>query len=696
LGKKIENISPTHFVRYVERCSFSPNPDIDNQNFTLDSTPQEYPCYGTSDYREPAFHLKYTDGSRISNFKYTSHKITFGKQKLPGLPSTYADDPSDVHTLEITLFDDVQNVQITLLYSVFEEYDAITRSVHIHNSSNYPVEILKAASCSIDFPDNKFDLINLHGYWAKERHISKTPLTHGKISIESTRGSSSHNHNPFIALTRPNTTENMGEVYGFSLIYSGNFKAVAQVSQFMSTRISFGLNDFDFSWNLQPHEYFHTPEVVMVYSSNGLNKMSQTFHDLYRNHLLRGAHKHKERPILINNWEATYFDFNSEKLVNLASQAKELGIELFVLDDGWFGKRNNDKTSLGDWYVNKEKLPGGLEDVAKKIKALDMKFGLWFEPEMVSPESNLYKNHPDWCLHVENRSRTTGRSQLILDYSSKEVRSEILKMLTNILSSVPIDYIKWDMNRNMTEIGSKYLPKQQHQEEVAHRYILGLYEVLEELTLKFPNVLFESCSGGGGRFDPGMLYYMPQTWTSDNTDAIERLKIQYGTSLVYPPITMGAHVSAVPNHQVNRITSMETRGNVAMAGNFGYELDLEKLSPLEKDKISEQTSFYKSIRGLIHTGDFYRLRSPFEGNETAWMFVSKDKSTAFVSYFQTLASTNQPIQMLQLEGLDNSYTYKLAETDELFGGDMLNNGGVQIPIIDSDFFSKTWLFQKVE
>jgi alpha-galactosidase len=466
-------------------------------------------------------------------------------------------------------------------------------------------------------------------------------------------------------------------------VYSGNFLAQVEVDQFRTARVSMGINPFDFTWLLESGESFQTPEVVMVYSDQGLNGMSQTYHELYRTRLARGSFRDRERPILINNWEATYFDFNEEKIMNIARTAAELGIELFVLDDGWFGERDDDRRSLGDWTVNRRKLPNGLDGLAKQVNELGLQFGLWIEPEMVSPNSELYRKHPDWCLHVPNRPRSEGRNQLVLDYSRQDVCDYMIETISNVLASAPITYVKWDMNRHMTEVGSAALPPER-QRETAHRYMLGLYRVMEEITSRFPHILFESCSGGGGRFDPGILYYMPQTWTSDNTDAVSRLKIQYGTSLVYPISVMGAHVSAVPNHQVGRMTSLTMRGHVSMSGNFGYELDITKLTETEKQIIKEQVAFYKDVRRLVQFGTFYRLLSPFEGNEAAWMFVSEDQSEALVAYFRVLAEANAPLSYLRLKGLDPNQDYEI-EGLGVYGGDELMYAGVALPYRLGDF-----------
>lgn len=477
-------------------------------------------------------------------------------------------------------------------------------------------------------------------------------------------------------------------------MYSGSFLAQAEVDQYGISRVGIGIQPFNFQWLLEPGESFQAPEAVLVRSSEGLGGLSRTYHRLYRTRLCRGEFRDSKRPILINNWEATYFNFNADKIKEIAKAGKELGLELFVLDDGWFGKRDNDDSSLGDWVEDRRKLPEGLGKLGEDITAMGMEFGLWFEPEMVSPESDLYREHPDWCLHVPGHKSSLARQQLVLDLSRKDVCDYIVESVSSVLSSAPITYVKWDMNRNMTEIGSALLPAER-QRETAHRYILGLYDVLERIVSRFPHILFESCSGGGGRFDPGMLYYMPQTWTSDDTDAVERLKIQYGTSIVYPASSMGAHVSAVPNHQVHRITPLETRGHVAMSGNFGYELDLTKLTEAEREDIRKQVSEYKELRMLIQYGDFYRLLSPFEGNETAWMFVSADKKEAFATYFQVLAGPNPPLRRLRLKGLDPAKSYKLELNGGVYRGDELMHFGLTIPQLEGDFRSLLFVLREV-
>lgn len=550
---------------------------------------------------------------------------------MGNLPHTYGND-ADCETLEITVEDKVAQLEIILSYTAFKEHAVLVRSAKVMNKSQGSVSIEKIMSLSLDFPTSDYDLVHLNGTWAREAQITRESILPGIKVLDSKRGASSHQQNPFFAIVDPYATEQQGEVFGFSLVYSGNFAAQIQMDAYNQLRLNLGINPFQFSWKLGPGKEFQTPEVVMVYSQNGLTGMSQQYHSIFRKHLLRGKHQKTERPVLINNWEATYFDFDESSLLQIVEEASSLGIELFVLDDGWFGKRNSDTEGLGDWIVNRDKFPEGLLSFTEKIRNKNMKFGLWVEPEMISEKSDLYSQHPDWCLQVEGRGKSLGRGQYVLDFSRKIVRDYIEVVLTNVFSEAQVDYVKWDMNRHITEAFSLEYPAEQ-QREIYHRYILGLYDLLDRLITKFPNILFESCSGGGGRFDPGMLYYMPQTWTSDNTDPVSRLKIQYGTSLVYPIITMGAHVSTSPNHQVGRMTSLEMRGAVALAGNLGYELNVVKMDGKEKNIIAKQVSFYKQHRNLIQFGDFYRILSPFEGNECSWMFVSEDKNEALIFYY---------------------------------------------------------------
>lgn len=700
-GRQVRGSNLGGLLARRRRCSFSPSTDPDDLTLSLDTLPQEFPGYGGSDFRVPAYQVQMEEGTTVSELVYESHRIYAGKALLEGLPSTYTEDESEAESIDIVLADPIIGLKVILTYTVFRDLDAITRSVRFVNESHQSIKLLRALSFGIDMSHSDFDMLHLSGTWARERHIERRPLTTGGSVIESRRGASSHSLNPFMALLSKQADEDHGEVYGFSLVYSGNFVAQAEVDPYGTTRVVMGINSFDFSWLLEPGQSFQTPEAVLVYSAEGIGGMSRNYHKLYRTRLCRGQYRDRHRPVLINNWEATYFNFNADKIEELAQVGKELGLELLVLDDGWFGKRDNDKSSLGDWFVDRNKLPQGMPDLVNRVKQQGLEFGLWFEPEMVSPDSDLYRAHPDWCLHVPGRRRTEARQQLILDYSRQDVRDYIVKVITAILASSPITYVKWDMNRNMTEIGSAQLPPER-QRETAHRYMLGLYEVMERITSAFPNVLFESCSGGGGRFDPGMLYYMPQTWTSDNTDAVERLKIQYGTSIVYPISTMGAHVSAVPNHQVHRTTPLDMRGHVAMSGNFGYELDLTTFTEADKEAVKKQVALYKQLRPLIQFGEFYRLINPFEHTSAAWMFVSEDKKEALVAFFQVLSEPNAPLRKLRLKGLAEESNYLLCDAGdqdqhvEIFGGDELMHVGLNLPIWKGDFRSRLYRLKMEE
>ncbi|KAF1301987.1 alpha-galactosidase [Candidatus Enterococcus willemsii] len=692
-GKKINHYSGNYRYPRTDR-SFSPNaPNAVDRLLSLDTLPLEFPGYGYGDFREPAHNIKLANGSRINDFRYESYEIQQGKPQLSGLPALYTNEESEAETLIIQLKDDVSGLKLRLLYSIYQNQSAIIRSSQIVNESQDVVEINRLASQSTDFPNREFELIHLNGTWARERQLTREKVHTGIKVLDSKRGSSSHQQNPFVALVESTTTEFQGEAYGFNLVYSGNHETVIQKDPFNQTRIISGINSFNFGWQLQPNESFQTPEVVMVYSQSGLNDLSQTYHHLFNHHLVRGKYRLQERPTLINNWEATYFDFNEEKIMSIVNEASELGIEMFVLDDGWFGNREDDFTSLGDWFETEGKLACGLVELANQIHDKGMKFGIWFEPEMVSENSELFRAHPDWALAVPNREKSLSRSQYVLDFSRADVRENIYQQMTAIFDRIPIDYVKWDMNRNMTEVYSILLDPTM-QGEVAHRYMLGLYEFLEKLTNAYPNILFESCSGGGGRFDAGFLYYMPQTWTSDNTDAVARLKIQYGTSLTYPISSMGAHVSAVPNHQTGRNTSLEIRSNAAMSGVFGYELDLTQLTSNEKTEIKEQVAFYKKHRQLLQFGTFYRLESPFEGNDTAWMFVSEDQSEAMVFYFRVLAEASHPLVTLKLAGLLEDATYQL--NDIAVSGDELMNLGFYIDSeLHGDYATQRFYLRKI-
>ena len=614
-----------------------------------------------------------------------------GKKPLDSLPATYVESESEANTLEITLVDSLTGLKIVLLYSVFEDYDVITKSVRAVNESVQPIDVQSILSSTTYLFDKNYEFVHLTGAWARERHIQKQPLMNGTMQIDSKRVASGHIHSPFLALARPWATENQGEVYGYSFVYSGNFIMQAETNQQDVVRVNIGINPFGFHWLLEPGEAFQAPEVVMTFSDSGFGTMSRRFHRIYRQRLCRGKYRDIERPVLINNWEATYFDFNEEKILNIAEKARDVGIELMVLDDGWFGKRNSDNCSLGDWMPNPEKLPNGIAGLAEKVTQLGMRFGLWFEPEMVSEDSDLYRAHPDWCIHTPGRTKTPARNQLVLDLSRQDVCDYIVDSLSRVLGTAKISYVKWDMNRNITEIGSAALSANR-QQELPHRYILGLYSILERLVTAFPDVLFEGCSGGGGRFDAGMLYYFPQYWTSDDTDAIERLYIQHGTSFVMPACTMGAHVSAVPNHQVHRTTPLQTRGHNAMTGQFGYEMDLGKLSDEETELVRQQIRQYKEIRSTIHFGDLYRLRSPFEGENAAWEYVSADRKQVVLLYCTIRAHVLTGLTQLRFEGLDENALYRNTGTGEVYGGDFLMNVGLYLSD-NKDYATKMMTFE---
>lgn len=675
---------------------------------SMEYTKQEYPSYGTGDYRSPAFTVLQEDGSRISAFAYVGHNIFNGKKELKPLPATYTESDEEAQTLEIILYDDLIDTELVLSYTIYEAYPVITRNARFTQKGTEKIVLERALSMSVEFGDMDFEMVHLAGAWARERYVKTRKLEMGIQSIQNLHGTgSSAEHNPFLALKRPHTTESQGEVYGFSLVYSGNFLAQTEVTTFDLTRVTMGIHPEGFSWELNQGETFQTPEVVMVYSDQGLNKMSQVYHRLYRTRLMRGYWRDKARPILLNNWEATYFDFNEEKILNIAKKAKEVGVELFVLDDGWFGARNDDYRGLGDWYVNLEKFPDGISGLSRKIEALGLKFGLWVELEMVNKDSDLYRAHPDWIIGAPGRFESHGRHQHVLDFSRKEVVHYIYEMISKVLRESSISYIKWDMNRYMSEPYSRGASAA-HQGMVMHKYILGVYDLYTRLTTEFPEILFESCASGGARFDPAMLYFAPQTWTSDDTDASERVKIQYGTSMVYPVVSMGSHVSAVPNHQLLRTTPLETRGNVAYFGTFGYELDLNLLSDEEIEIVKKQITFMKQYRDLIQVeGDFYRLLSPFAGNDAAWMVVSRDQAEAIAGFYQRLNKINASWLRLRLQGLSEDSLYEvsrnvLGETKsyQAYGSELMYAG---IPIDreelnekGGDFASLLYVLKKIE
>lgn len=700
-GNKVPDEDLTYLLR-LDESPFTPaTNDRDRASF-MDTLPFEYPCFGLGDYRESAFKIMDANGMSTCDLRYVSHKMYEGKPKLEGLPATFATEESGCSTLEITMYDKYADIEVVLIYTAFDKLDVITRSAVITNKSEKPFKITRALSACVDFDTDKMDMITLNGSWARERAVERCRLHHGKQLVDSCRGESSHQNNPFVALCDNNADEDKGEVFGFNFVYSGNFYAQAEVTQHKKTRFLMGINPLDFQWLLEKGESFTCPEVVMVHSDEGIGKMSRTFHDLYRNNLIRGEYKDKRRPILINNWEATYFNFDTDKLIDIAKEASKLGIEMLVMDDGWFGHRDSDNSSLGDWFVYEKKLKGGLKYLVDEVNKLGMKFGIWFEPEMISPDSELYKAHPDWAIQIKGRPLTLCREQYVLDYSRKEVRDYVYGMMKKILDSANIEYIKWDMNRQLTEVGSATLPAER-QRELWHRYVLGVYDLMDRLTTDYPHILLENCSGGGARFDPGMLYYSPQIWCSDDTDAIERLKIQHGTSMCYPCSAMGAHVSDCPNHTVGRNTPFKTRGHVAMVGTFGYELDVTRIPQEDRDAIPAQIEEFNKFNKLVRTGDHYRIGNMFEDNTwDAWEFVAKDKSEALFEFVQVLARPNERSRRIKLKGLEpEAYYYEESEPDKKISGAALMNAGINIAKmwngdgLYGDFCSKILHFIKV-
>ena len=652
---------------------------------SMDFLPMECPTFA-GDLREGMIHVIHENGMSALLLEYESHQVVSGKPELPGLPSARGED---AESLLLTLRDKVSGVAVELCYTVYEDVDVIARSARIINGGKTPITVDKALSACVDFEGCDYNLTTLSGAWVRERQLYTRPLVPGDQGTSSTRGASSVQTSPFMMLTAKNTTEQTGEAFGFALCYSGGFEASVHVDQHFISRAQIGIQPFNFSWHLEPGESFQTPEAYLCYSSEGTGSMSRNFHALVHNHITTGKFARSTRPILCNNWEATYFDFNEEKLLELARSAKAADIDLFVLDDGWFGHRNGDNSSLGDWFDDLNKLPDGLGSLSEKIHALGLKFGLWVEPEMISVDSELYKAHPDWCIHVPGYPRIEYRNQLVLDLSRDEVRDYIVDVIIAALRRGNVDYVKWDMNRFINMWGSANLPANR-QQELGHRYILGVYDMMRRITGAFPDVLFESCAGGGGRFDLGMMCFMPQAWCTDDTDAWMRCRIQHSTSLVFPTSTMGTHVSAVPNHQTGRVTPLATRAAVAMSGTYGYELDLTKLPVEEIAEIRKLNARVRSMQTLLFYGDYYRLFSPYEGNEAAWMSVSKDKREAVVTHVYAQAIPNMKDKLLRLTGLDPAMTYRDDMTGKTYGGDELMYYGIRLKKPWGDYMSQQW------
>lgn len=670
------NSSMEYVLTYADR-GFSGNPYAAgaDRTYSLDALPQEFPTLGTGDYRNIALDIKNSRGIESTNLLYKKHEIRKGKYALPRLPAVWADE-AEAQTLEIVLADENAGMEVHLLYGVLEEADVITRSAVIRNIGTETVTIEKAAAACLDFVSGNYDVIRFYGKHAFERNVERTVLGHGTIAFGSRRGTSSHQYNPAVILAEQGTTEEAGNCYGMLMVYSGNFFCEAERDQYNQTRLLMGLNDELFSYPLAAGDTFTVPEVILSYSQNGLSALSQQYHNCIRNHVCRSKYVHMSRPVLINSWEAAYFDFTGETIVNLAKEAASLGIDMVVMDDGWFGKRDDDNSSLGDWYVNEKKLGGSLSELIRRVHEQGVKFGIWIEPEMVNEDSDLYRAHPDWAIQIPGRKPIRSRNQLLLDFSRKEVRDQVFEQICAVLDQGEIDYVKWDMNRSMADVYAGNL---------TYDYVLGVYDFMERLTSRYPDMLLEGCSGGGGRFDAGMLYYSPQIWCSDNTDAINRTRIQYGTSFFYPVSAVGAHVSAVPNHQTGRVTSFHTRGVTAMAGTFGYELNPALLSDEEKQQVREQIASYKKYERLINEGTYWRLSDPIHDEIAAWMSVSKEQDRALVSVVRLMAEANQAAVYVRLRGLKPKAVYLEEYSGKQYSGAALMHTGIVLPFFTHEY-----------
>ncbi len=694
-GPRVDMAGLTGLVAPTLR-SFAPYQEDSGAEASPEVRPQEFSGFDTGDFRIPSAIAVTASGHRTAAVRWKDHRIFAGKPPLPGLPATRAGE-DEADSLEVTLTDAAAGLEYTLCYSVFRNLDVITRSVRVSNRGNAPVMLEKLSSLTMDFQGcgTAPELLSLSGCYGLERGVERESLRHGITELGSTRGHSGHNLNPAFGLAEPHADETHGRVYGFLLLYSGNFSAQIEYNQFADVRIQLGINPANFRWHLEPGETFFTPEAALTVSDRGLGRMSRTFHDLIRGHLLRAPWNHRRHPLLLNSWETVYFDFNRARLLSLARTAASCGLELLVLDDGWFGRREDDTTSLGDWWANEDKLGGPLADLTGKINQLGLKFGLWFEPEMVSPESELFAAHSDWCLAVPGRQASLSRSQLVLDMSRPEVVDYLFAMMSRILDTAPITYIKWDANRSITEGGSGALPPER-QMEVAHRYILGVYELHERLLTRYPELLIEGCCGGGGRFDAGMLAYVAQIWCSDNTDAAARLAIQYGTSLFYPPSVIGAHVSASPNQQTGRNMPLAARVVTAFAGTFGWELDLSRLPEAELSQVQKENERFRQWHYLVDNGDLYRLSSPGD-YAVAWLNLAKDGSEFLLSAVvpRIGAVYSDPVCLIRLDGLEPKAHYREDESGSVFAGSVLMNAGFRLQLATCDGSAWRWHFRKL-
>ena len=692
-GKKTDGCMDYLLTYYDRGFSGNPYDAGEDRTYSMDTLPQEFPCYGNGDFRSTAFAVENADGSMSCDLRYKSHKIFDGKYNLEGLPAVYASE-QEAQTLEILMEDPVTGVKVVLLYGVLPAQDIITRSVSVKNESSGKIYLNKIESASLDFLYGDYELLTFYGRHAMERNVQRVPVVHGTQKIGSVRGTSSHQYNPMMILAEKETTEDKGNCYAMSFVYSGCFQGEVLKDQLNQTRMMLGLQEEAFRYPLETGEMFQAPEVILSYSSEGMNRLSQNLHHCIRQHICRGKYKEEIRPILINSWEAAYFDFTGDTIYELAKAAKEVNIDMLVMDDGWFGKRDDDNSGLGDWFVYEKKLGGTLGNLIKRINDLGVKFGIWIEPEMVSEDSDLYRKHPDWALTVPGRNPVRSRNQLVLDFSRKEVVDEIYDQICKVLDQGNIEYVKWDMNRSLMDV---YSSVTRDQGRVLHDYVLGLYDFLERLVQRYPNLLIEGCSGGGGRFDAGMMYYTPQIWCSDNTDAIDRLRIQYGTSFGYPVSVVGSHVSAVPNHQTGRKTPLHTRGVVAMSGTFGYELNLMKLSEEEKQEIREQIAEYKSYASIIQNGLYYRLSDPTTEEICAWEFVhtdEKEQSKVLLNIVMQVIHGNMTVNYVKLQGLEETAVYREEKSGKRYTGAALMYGGMPLPIEPGEYQAYQYCFVK--
>lgn len=692
-GKKTDGCMDYLLTYYDRGFSGNPYDAGEDRTYSMDTLPQEFPCYGNGDFRSTAFAVENADGSMSCDLRYKSHKIFDGKYNLEGLPAVYASE-QEAQTLEILMEDPVTGVKVVLLYGVLPAQDIITRSVCVKNESSGKIYLNKIESASLDFLYGDYELLTFYGRHAMERNVQRVPVVHGTQKIGSVRGTSSHQYNPMMILAEKETTEDKGNCYAMSFVYSGCFQGEVLKDQLNQTRMMLGLQEEAFRYPLEAGEMFQAPEVILSYSSEGMNRLSQNLHHCIRQHICRGKYKEEIRPILINSWEAAYFDFTGDTIYELAKAAKEVNIDMLVMDDGWFGKRDDDNSGLGDWFVNEKKLGGTLGNLIKRINDLGVKFGIWIEPEMVSEDSDLYRKHPDWALTVPGRNPVRSRNQLVLDFSRKEVVDEIYDQICKVLDQGNIEYVKWDMNRSLMDV---YSSVTRDQGRVLHDYVLGLYDFLERLVQRYPNLLIEGCSGGGGRFDAGMMYYTPQIWCSDNTDAIDRLRIQYGTSFGYPVSVVGSHVSAVPNHQTGRKTPLHTRGVVAMSGTFGYELNLMKLSEEEKQEIREQIAEYKRYAPIIQNGLYYRLSNPTTEEICAGEFVhtdEKEQSKVLLNIVMQVIHGNMTVNYVKLQGLEETAVYREEKSGKRYTGAALMYGGMPLPIEPGEYQAYQYCFVK--